>query len=130
VSCLFRSGNILGFYILILVGCRPIPGYIFEKTGVIVDFQATTATLRELHLPNLVQPDSSILVNGRVVATGQGETFLVIEERDSKVLVEVSAIDQEVIRTLAGKKLEIYGNFRGGRRGLPLIVAIAIREVT
>jgi hypothetical protein len=119
----------LGSILFGLIGCQPVSGYVFQKTGVVLDVQATTATLRELHLPNLIQPEASLLVKGKVVATGQGETYLVIEERESKVLVEVSAVDQDEVREMAGKKLEVYGNFRGGRKGLPLIVAIAIREL-
>ena len=117
--------------IMLLLGvsaCSKLRAVIFEKTGIPIEFNVSTATMKELHLNGLVAPGKYILVWGIVMEAGEGGTFIVIEDEYAKVMVDVTSLEQSLIQSSLGKKVEVLGRFSGGKKGLPLLIASAMRE--
>lgn len=123
-------GAFLIWLFFALNACTEIRALVFEKTGIPLQFGVSSASLKELHLSRLIAPDRNLLVKGDVVEAGEGGTFIVIEDGQAKIMVDVTAVDPGILKGVIGKRVEILGRFSGGKKGLPLLVASALRDKT
>lgn len=116
------------WFFFALTACTELRAFVFEKTGIPMQLGVSSASLKELHLSGLIAPDRYLLAKGNVVEAGEGGTFIVIEDGQAKVMVDVTAINPGILKGVIGKRVEIVGRFSGGKKGLPLLVASALRD--
>lgn len=127
--------SILIIILLNLLGCnnfkQSIDTFSFKNFGGPLFSTPTKVTMKELHLDNGTLLGKEIIAEGAVVNIGKYSTYLIIADESGRMLVVLTDLPyaKEVINKNTPQMIRILGIAERGKRGLPYIMAKAIKQV-
>ncbi len=102
---------------------------VFSRFGSFVFSSYTPITLKEIHLGLEELRGKKVLVEGQVIETGKHHTFFIMEDNSARMLVVLTRYPNILpdLGTRNGKKVRVLGIVGNGKKGLPVVMASAIR---
>lgn len=102
---------------------------IFSRYGRFIFSSYRPLTLKEIHLGLEELRGQKVLIEGRVVDTGKHHTHFVLEDESARMLVVLTQYPNILpdIGSRNGKNITVLGVVGNGKKGLPVVMASAIR---
>ena len=101
----------------------------FSRSGSFIFSSYSPITLKEIHLDLEELRGKKVLIEGRVVETGKHHTFFIMEDDSARMLVVLTRYPNILpdLGTRNGKIVRVLGIVGNGKKGLPVVMASAIR---
>jgi hypothetical protein len=124
------------FFLISLSGCigdespaNTLDRAIFSRYGRFIFSSYRPLTLKEIHLGLEELRGQKVLIEGRVVDTGKHHTHFVLEDDSARMLVVLTQYPNILpdIGSRNGKNIRVLGVVGNGKKGLPVVMASAIR---
>ncbi|MEY4631697.1 MAG: hypothetical protein RIQ81_1817 [Pseudomonadota bacterium] len=103
---------------------------IFSRYGRFIFSSYRPLTLKEIHLGLEELRGQKVMIEGRVVDTGKHHTHFVLEDESARMLVVLTQYPNVLpdIGSRNGKTVKVLGVVGNGKKGLPVVMASAIRS--
>ena len=102
---------------------------VFSRSGKFLFSSYAPITLKEIHLGLEELRGKKVLIEGKVVESGKHHTFFVMEDDSARMLVVLTRFPNILpdLGTRQGKNVKVLGIVGNGKKGLPVVMASAIR---
>ena len=102
---------------------------VFSRSGKFLFSSYAPITLKEIHLGLEELRGKKVLIEGKVVEAGKHHTFFVMEDDSAQMLVVLTRFPNILpdLGTRQGKNVRVLGIVGNGKKGLPVVMASAIR---
>ena len=104
----------------------------FENFGGTLFSEPRQMTLKEVHLDRQTEPSQGIIVEGSVVEVGKHLTYLVVDDKTARLLInltDLDAVNLGLERYDVGLFVKFLGSVESGKKGLPFLKASAARRL-
>lgn len=131
-----RFFSLMVLWIALLTGCvgdesvvNTLDRAFFSRTGRFLFSSYSPVTMKEIHLGLEELRGKKVSIEGRVVEAGKHQTFFVMEDDSARMLVVLTRYPNILpdLATRNGKSVRVLGIVGNGKRGLPVVMASAIR---
>lgn len=102
---------------------------VFSRSGKFLFSSYAPITLKEIHLGLEELRGKKVLIEGKVVESGKHHTFFIMEDDSARMLVVLTRFPNILpdLGTRQGKNVKVLGIVGNGKKGLPVVMASAIR---
>lgn len=102
---------------------------VFSRSGKFLFSSYAPITLKEIHLGLEELRGKKVLIEGKVVEAGKHHTFFIMEDDSARMLVVLTRFPNILpdLGTRHGKNVRVLGIVGNGKKGLPVVMASAIR---
>jgi hypothetical protein len=103
----------------------------FSRTGRFLFSSYSSVTMKEIHLGLEELRGKKVSIEGRVIEAGKHQTFFIMEDDSARMLVVLTRYPNVLpdLGTRNGKIVRVLGIVGNGKKGLPVVMASAIRNV-
>ena len=128
----------LGLFVMSLTGCvgdeslvNTLDRAFFSRTGRFLFSSYSPVTMKEIHLGLEELRGKKVSIEGRVVESGKHQTFFIMEDDSARMLVVLTRYPNVLpdLGSRNGKIVRVLGIVGNGKKGLPVVMASAIRTV-
>lgn len=128
----------LGLLVMSLTGCvgdeslvNTLDRAFFSRTGRFLFSSYSPVTMKEIHLGLEELRGKKVSIEGRVVESGKHQTFFIMEDDSARMLVVLTRYPNVLpdLGSRNGKIVRVLGIVGNGKKGLPVVMASAIRTV-
>lgn len=103
----------------------------FSRYGTFIFSSYRPLTLKEIHLGLEELRGQKVLVEGTVFEAGKHQTYFIMEDDSARMLVVLTKFPNILpdLGARNGKTVKVLGIVGNGKKGLPVVMASAIRTV-
>jgi hypothetical protein len=103
---------------------------LFERIGGTLLLDSAQISLRAIHLEQGSIEGRLIVTDGIIRDRGKSDTHLIIDDETTRLLVVTTKIDNDSMERLAavGQWVRILGTVDRGRKGMPVMTALALSD--
>ncbi|MDQ3233424.1 MAG: hypothetical protein M3Q07_16520 [Pseudobdellovibrionaceae bacterium] len=118
------------------VSCQKIQGIkddidetSFSWTGGTVFGEPFQVTTKQLHFDTGDLFGKDVILEGDILERGESSTHLVMSDQDGRILVVLTAVDEsyQILAQESVNCVKILGRLERGKKGLPYLLAKAVR---
>jgi len=129
----------LGLLMISLTGCvgdeslvNTLDRAFFSRTGRFLFSSYSAVTMKEIHLGLEELRGKKVSIEGRVIESGKHQTFFIMEDDSARMLVVLTKYPNVLpdLSSRNGKIVRVLGIVGNGKKGLPIVMASAIRTVS
>ncbi|NDE14076.1 hypothetical protein EBZ80_04015 [bacterium] len=129
----------LGLLLISLTGCvgdeslvNTLDRAFFSRTGRFLFSSYSSVTMKEIHLGLEELRGKKVSIEGRVIEAGKHQTFFIMEDDSARMLVVLTRYPNVLpdLGSRNGKIVRVLGIVGNGKKGLPIVMASAIRTVS
>ena len=129
----------LGLLLISLTGCvgdeslvNTLYRAFFSRTGRFLFSSYSSVTMKEIHLGLEELRGKKVSIEGRVIEAGKHQTFFIMEDDSARMLVVLTRYPNVLpdLGSRNGKIVRVLGIVGNGKKGLPIVMASAIRTVS
>lgn len=101
----------------------------FSWTGGTVFGEPFQVTTKQLHFDTGDLFEKDVILEGKILERGEASTHLVMADQDGRILVVLTGVDESyrILGDESVNHVKILGRLERGKKGLPYLLAKAVR---
>lgn len=104
---------------------------VFSRYGTFIFSSYRPLTLKEIHLGLEELRGQKVMIEGKIYEAGKHQTYFIMEDESARMLVVLTKYPNVLpdLGSRNGKQVKVLGIVGNGKKGLPVVMASAIRTM-